>query len=170
MLAESIAVLGLISPLTVDRHYHLLAEGQRKAALKRLAEQDPERFEDLFEEGVPVSLIDIDAGDETLEALQIEVEENTQRKNYTSGEIRGAARKLEEARYQKLQGRPGKGQKSLNRELMNVFGLSRRRVTQILNQKETALDEKSAHFSQKCKSTRSKQRSSEPTWSNTSRG
>ena len=140
-LVNSISVLGLITPLTVDRHYHLLAGAHRRAALQRLSEEQPERYFDLFRDGVPVRVMDIDADSDTVDALQIEVEENTQRRNYTAAEIREAAHKLESAGYERLRGRPAAGEKSLNRELMAVFRLSRRRITEILNQDP----EKSAH-------------------------
>lgn len=133
-LMESIAILGLIAPLTVDRHYRLLAGGHRRAALEKLAKEDPKRFNELFSEGVPVNIMDIDGETDTVRALQIEVEENTQRKNYTPNEIREAARKLEEAGYEQLKGRPAQGQKSINRELSSVFGLSRRYITKIMNE------------------------------------
>jgi ParB-like chromosome segregation protein Spo0J len=142
-LMESIAILGLIAPLTVDRHYRLLAGGHRKAALEKLAKEDPKRFKELFSEGVPVNIMDIDGETDTVRALQIEVEENTQRKNYTPNEIREAARKLEEAGYEQLKGRPAQGQKSINRELSSVFGLSRRYITTIMN--EPKQGKKSAH-------------------------
>jgi ParB family transcriptional regulator, chromosome partitioning protein len=133
-LTASIAVLGLITPLTLDRQNRLLAGSHRRSALQQLTQQNPERFEVLFPEGVPVRIMDVDAATDTVDALQIEVEENTQRRNYTAAEIREAARKLESAGYERLRGRPLTGQKSLNRELMNVFRLSRRRITEILNQ------------------------------------
>ena len=135
-LVDSIAVIGLITPLTVDRHYRLLAGGHRKAALIRLATENPERFAELFAEGVPVRVMAIDAEVDTIDALQIEVEENTQRRNYTAAEIREAARKLEEAGYERIRGRPAQGQKSLNRELMSVFRLSREYISRILNESD----------------------------------
>jgi ParB-like chromosome segregation protein Spo0J len=113
-----------------------LAGGHRKAALVRLATEKPERFAELFAEGIPVRVMVIDAEVDTIDALQIEVEENTQRRNYTAAEIREAARKLEEAGYQRLRGRPAQGQKSLNRELMSVFRLSREYISRILNESE----------------------------------
>ena len=137
-LMSSIAALGLITPLTVDSRYRLLAGGHRKEALIKLLEESPNRFRELFESGIPVRVMNIDSEVDIVDAIQIEVEENTQRKNYTPSEIREAARKLEDSGYQKLKGRPKKGQKSLNRELMNVFRLSRRRITEILNEKDDA--------------------------------
>lgn len=132
-LVFSIAVLGLISPLTVDRKYRLLAGAHRRAALQVLLDERPERYHELFMDGVPVRVMDLDAESDPVDALQIEVEENTQRRNYTVAEIREAAHMLEVAGYERLRGRPAPGEKSLNRELMNVFRLSRRRITEILN-------------------------------------
>ena len=133
-LVESIAVIGLITPLTVDCKYRLLAGGHRKAALIRLANDNPERFAELFSDGIPVRVMAIDGEVNAIDALQIEVEENTQRRNYTAAEIREAARKLEEAGYRRIRGRPAEGQKSLNRELMTVFRLSREHISRILNE------------------------------------
>lgn len=65
--------------------------------------------------------------------MQIEVEENTQRRNFTVIEIREAAIKLEAVGYQRLKGRPREGEKSLKRELAKVFRLSDDRIQKILN-------------------------------------
>ena len=132
-LVNSISVLGLISPLTVDQNYKLLAGAHRRAALQQLSGENPKRYSELFGNGVPVRIMDFDAETHPVDALQVEVEENTQRRNYTVAEIREAARKLERAGYERLRGRPAPGQKSLNRELMSVFRLSRRRITDILS-------------------------------------
>lgn len=132
-LVSSIAVLGLITPLTVDRKYCLLAGAHRRAALQRIFQEQPDRFQDLFPDGVPVRVMDVDSSIDAVDALQIEVEENTQRRNYTAAEIREAARKLENAGYEQLRGRPKAGQKSLHREIQKVFRLSDRRIRKILN-------------------------------------
>jgi ParB family transcriptional regulator, chromosome partitioning protein len=135
-LADSISVLGLISPLTVDRKGHLLAGGHRRAAIHQISFEQPERFDELFSNGIPVRVIDIDASIDEIDALQIEVEENTQRRNFTVAEIREAAIRLESAGYERLRGRPKQGQKSLKRELANVFRLSEDRIQRILNDSE----------------------------------
>jgi ParB family transcriptional regulator, chromosome partitioning protein len=135
-LADSISVLGLISPLTVDRKGHLLAGGHRRAAIHQISFEQPERFDELFSNGIPVRVIDIDASIDEIDALQIEVEENTQRRNFTVAEIREAAIRLEAAGYERLRGRPKQGQKSLKRELANVFRLSEDRIQRILNDSE----------------------------------
>ena len=132
-LAESILVLGLITPLTVDRYGHLLAGGHRRAALHKIKIEQPQKYLELFPEGIPVRVVDIDATQDSVEALQIEVEENTQRRNFTVIEIREAAIKLEAVGYQRLKGRPREGEKSLKRELAKVFRLSDDRIQKILN-------------------------------------
>ncbi|WP_024546337.1 ParB N-terminal domain-containing protein [Picosynechococcus sp. NKBG15041c] len=133
-LAESILVLGLITPLTVDRHGHLLAGGHRRAALHQIKLAYPEQYAALFPEGIPVRVVDIDAATDAVDALQIEIEENTQRKNFTTTEIKEAAQKLEQAGYKRLRGRPKAGEKSLKRELAKVFRLSEDRIQRILNE------------------------------------
>jgi ParB family transcriptional regulator, chromosome partitioning protein len=132
-LVDSILVLGLIAPLTVDRNGQLLAGGHRRAALLQITQEQPDRFEELFSDGIPVRVMDIDASIDEIDALQIEVEENTQRRNFTPIEIREAAIRLESAGYERLRGRPRPGQKSLKRELANVFRLSEDRIQKILN-------------------------------------
>jgi ParB-like chromosome segregation protein Spo0J len=132
-LAESIGILGLITPLTVDRNGYLLAGGHRRAALSHLKTAAPDYYLELFPEGIPVRVIDIDATEAAIEALQIEVEENTQRRNFSPNEIKNAATKLEAAGYSRLKGRPKEGEKSLKRELAKVFRLSEDRIQKILN-------------------------------------
>lgn len=132
-LAESILVIGMITPLTVDRYGHLLAGGHRRAALHKIKLEQPQQYLELFPEGIPVRVVDIDATQDSIEALQIEVEENTQRRNFTVIEIKEAAIKLEAAGYQRLKGRPREGEKSLKRELAKVFRLSEDRIQKILN-------------------------------------
>ena len=139
-LSESVEVLGLITPLTIDAEGALLAGGHRRAALTLLQERAPERFEELFSEGIPVHRLTLNSAEQPVEALQLEVEENTQRLNYTAEEIREAARRLEEAGYERLKGRPREGQRSLKRALQQVFRLSDRRIQQLLNTPHTAQD------------------------------
>ena len=133
-LMESIEILGLISPLSVDREGTLLAGGHRRAALVLLAKQNPDYFAEQFAEGIPVYRLSILAEEAPIEALQVEIEENTQRRNYSAVEIRQAARRLEKAGYEKLKGRPKEGQKSLKQALQRIFKLSDRRIQMILNE------------------------------------
>ncbi|MBD2655520.1 MULTISPECIES: ParB/RepB/Spo0J family partition protein [Synechocystis] len=132
-LAESISFIGLITPLAVDSQNHLLAGAHRRAALQKIEEEDPNLYKELFPAGVPVKVFDFEASENSLEALQIEIEENSQRRNFTPTEIKKAAQRLEEAGYKSLKGRPRKGQKSLKRELAKVFGLSEDRIQRLLN-------------------------------------
>ena len=83
---------------------------------------------------MPVHRLPLDSARSPVEALQLEVEENTQRLNYSAQEIREAAKRLEEAGYERLRGRPKAGQKSLKRALQDVFRLSDRRIQQLLNE------------------------------------
>lgn len=132
-LAESIAVLGLITPLTVDRNGCLLAGGHRRSAIHKLKQENPELYIELFPEGIPVRVLDIDATEDSSEALLIEIEENTQRRNFTTKEVKEAAQKLEQAGFIVPAGRPKSGQKLLKRELAKVFRLSEDRIQKILN-------------------------------------
>lgn len=136
-LMESIEILGLISPLSVDREGTLLAGGHRRAALLLLSQENPEYFAEHFAEGIPVYRLDLLAQEAPIEALQVEIEENTQRRNYSSNEIRQAAKRLESAGYEKLKGRPKEGQKSLKQALQRIFKLSDRRIQMILNEDKT---------------------------------
>lgn len=88
---------------------------------------------ELFPEGIPVRVVDIDATQDSVEALQIEVEENTPRRDFTVIEIKETAIKLEAAGYQRLRGRPKEGEKSLKRQLAKVFRLSEDRIQKIWN-------------------------------------
>lgn len=132
-LAESIAVIGLITPLTVDKHGCLLAGGHRRAAIHKIQQENPELYGELFPEGIPVRVVNIDAIADTSEALLIEIEENTQRRDFTAKEVKEAAIKLKNAGYVVPAGRPKKGQKLLKRELAKVFRLSEDRIQKILN-------------------------------------
>lgn len=139
-LMESIEILGLISPLSVDREGTLLAGGHRRAALVLLAQHNPEYFTEHFAEGIPVYRLDLLAEEAPIAALQVEIEENTQRRNYSAIEIRQAAKRLEKAGYEKLKGRPKEGQKSLKQALQRIFKLSDRRIQMILNEDTEAKD------------------------------
>lgn len=157
-LMESIEILGLISPLSVDREGTLLAGGHRRAALVLLAEHNPEYFSEHFAEGVPVYRLDLLAEEAPVEALQVEIEENTQRRNYSAIEIKQAAKRLEQAGYEKLKGRPKEGQKSLKQALQRIFKLSDRRIQAILNQDEQLEKYKSTELPVSQKSLHSAQR------------
>ena len=132
-LAKSIALLGLIEPLAVDSQNRLLAGGHRKAAISHLRETDPNAFEKHFPEGIPVHRLSFDAELQPDFAIQIEIAENEQRRDYTTAEVRAIADRFREAGYG-VKGRPAKGQASLIPALMAVVGKSRATVKRYLSE------------------------------------
>ena len=132
-LAESIAVLGLIEPLVVDQTGRLLAGGHRKAAIALLKDTNPDAFTERFPSSqIPVRVMPFDAQQESDLALQIEVAENEQRRDYTPNEVRAIANRLRDAGFVDLKGRPKKGQKALMPALSAVIGKSIRTVQSYL--------------------------------------
>lgn len=124
-LVQSIADLGLIEPIVVDRRGRLLAGGHRLEALRRLSQEQPERFRERFPaESVPVRMFDIDAETQPDLALGIEVAENTNRRDYTVDEVRELAKRLKAAGYRDSAGRPAEGEKALKPALSVIVGKS----------------------------------------------
>lgn len=133
-LAESIAVLGLIEPLVVDKQGRLLAGGHRLAAIHLLKEVGLDKYQTRFPgDRVPVRMLDFDAEKEPELALQIEVAENEQRRDYTAGEVRAIADRLRSAGYVDVKGRPKEGDKPLMPALAVVVGKHLRTVRRYLN-------------------------------------
>jgi ParB family chromosome partitioning protein len=140
-LMESIAALGLIEPLAVDKHGCLLAGGHRLAAIAQLKETDLKTFNQHFTAGVPVRVMDFDAQQNPDRALEIEIAENEQRRDYTPSEVRAIADRLIEAGYKETKGRPKAGEKALAPALQTIIGKSRRTVMNYL-----AGDERKSSF------------------------
>jgi ParB family transcriptional regulator, chromosome partitioning protein len=139
-LAESIAVLGLIEPLVVDLAGRLLAGGHRKAAIALLKDTNPDAFTEQFPSSqIPVRVMPFYAQQEPDLALQIEVAENEQRRDYTPDEVRAIADRLREAGFVDLKGRPKKGQKALMPALSAVIGKSIRTVQSYLADSEAPI-------------------------------
>lgn len=138
-LVRSIEALGLIQAIAVDQQGCLLAGGHRRAALHKLREQNPERFEFLFPTGIPVRVMDFDAAADPEMAIAIETAENEKRKDYTPKEVRELADRLVEAGYTygSKGGKPKKGQKALRPALAFVIGKSERTVARYLNPSKT---------------------------------
>jgi ParB family chromosome partitioning protein len=133
-LAESIAVLGLLEPLVVDRWGRLLAGGHRKAAVFVLKEANPAAYAKHFSSDlVPVRVVDFDAEENPDLALQVEVTENEKRRDYTPGEVRALAERLRGAGYADVKGRPAKDKKALRPALEVIIGKSIRTVRRYLN-------------------------------------
>jgi ParB family transcriptional regulator, chromosome partitioning protein len=134
-LAESIAVVGLIEPLVVDIKGRLLAGGHRRAAISLLKEEHADKYQKHFpNERVPVRIMPFDSEEEPDLALQIEIAENEQRRDYTPAEVRALANRLREAGYVETKGRPGKRQKALRPALEVIIGKSLRTVRRYLNE------------------------------------
>jgi ParB family chromosome partitioning protein len=131
-LAESIAVLGLIEPLVVDRQGQLLAGGHRLAAIAQLKEADLDTFKQHFAAGVPVRVMEFDADVDPTRALEIEIAENEKRRDYTPAEVRTIAERLKQAGYKDSKGRPRTGEKALTPALQTIIGKSRRTVMSYL--------------------------------------
>lgn len=131
-LSESIALLGLIEPLVVDSSNRLVAGGHRKAAILHLRETAPEAFEKRFSEGVPVHRVGFDAQLQPDLAVQLEIAENEQRRDYTPAEVRAIADKFRGVGFRGTVGRPAKEQAALVPALMAVVGKSRRTVMRYL--------------------------------------
>lgn len=128
-LAESIATIGLIQPIAIDRHGHILAGSHRRAAIIHVKKHASEAFKKHFPKSqIPVRIFDIDSTEDTKLALDIEVTENQARKNYSPEEIRQIANRYREAGYQDYPGRPPKGAKLLSKTISTVVGKSERTV------------------------------------------
>ena len=144
-LASSIAVLGLIEPLVLDNQGRLLAGGHRLEAIRLLKEQQVENYQLLFPGSrIPIRTLPFDAELDPDLALQVEVAENEQRRDYTHNEVRAIADRLRVAGYIDLKGRPKKGQKALMPALAVVVGKHLRTVQRYLNPEQDSDPEKSA--------------------------
>ena len=136
-LVESIRVVGLITPLAIDREFTLLAGAHRLEALKTLARQDPEHFQRLFSSHkVPARIMDISANTDQLLALRVEIEENEKRRDYTPAEVLEVAQTLESAGFTRSRGRPLPGEKPLIPALEAIFGKSKATIKRYLAQEE----------------------------------
>jgi ParB family transcriptional regulator, chromosome partitioning protein len=132
-LMNSIAALGLIEPLAVDNQGRLLAGGHRLAAIQQLREQQPAIFQQQFPDGmVPVRVMNFDAEADPAQALNIEIAENEQRRDYTPAEVRAIAERLRIEGYKNVRGRPKEGEKALAPALQIIIGKSRRTVVSYL--------------------------------------
>ena len=128
-LADSITAIGLISPIAVDRNGCLLAGLHRRSALALIKSSNAEAWNRHFPGGrVDVKVFDFDSVAEPSKALDIEVEENQQRKDYTPKEVRELAERLKGAGYKDYPGRPPKGAKTLTKALTELTGKSTRTV------------------------------------------
>jgi ParB family transcriptional regulator, chromosome partitioning protein len=136
-LMLSIATLGLLEPLVLDRRQRLLAGGHRKAAIHLLKEKMPGAYAEHFpQELVPVRILDFDADQNSDLALQIEIAENEIRRDYTAKEVRTLAERLKAAGYVDPKGRPAAGEKALRPALQVIIGKSIRTIQRYLKESE----------------------------------
>ncbi len=131
-LRDSIAAVGLISPIAVDTNGVLLAGLHRLDAIKALQKTDRKRFDELFGAGVPVRKFEFDAVTDPSQALIVEATENEQRRDYTPEEVRQLAHRLAAAGYTQREGRPAKGEKALRPALALIIGKSEKTVQRYL--------------------------------------
>jgi ParB family transcriptional regulator, chromosome partitioning protein len=132
-LRDSIAAIGLISPIAVDTNGVLLAGLHRLDAIKALQKTDSNRFDELFgATGIPVRRFDFDAVTAPSQALTVEAVENEKRKDYTPEEVRKLADRLVAAGYRKTRGKPKAGQKALAPALAVIISKSTKTVQRYL--------------------------------------
>lgn len=128
-LTESISVLGLLEPLVVDVRARLIAGNHRLIALRHLREEDKDTFLEHFPgEEIPVRMMQFDAAEESDRALQCEVAENEQRRDYTPTEVKALAERLKSAGYSYGKGRPSQGSKPILPALETIVGKSARTI------------------------------------------
>eukprot|EP00210_Caulerpa_lentillifera_P009630 g9186.t1 len=132
-LCESISALGLIEPLVIDQEGVLLAGGHRKAAIAHLKIENSQQYQKHFpEDMVPVRIMDFNSKTDPERALEIEIAENEQRRDYSIAEVKAIAERLRKAGYTESSGRPKKGEKALKPALSVVIGKSIRQVKRYL--------------------------------------
>lgn len=132
-LKESIATLGLIEPLVIDKSNVLLAGGHRLAALQRLNAENAALFQQHFaNDMVPVRMMPFHIKEAPQQAFQVEIAENEHRRDYTPAEARAIADRLREAGYRDIKGRPRQDQKPLMPALALVMGKNLRTVQRYL--------------------------------------
>jgi len=136
-LAESIAVLGLIEPLVIDNQSRLFAGGHRLAAINHLKETQPDKYQEKFpHELIPIRRLPFNGDEDPELALQIEIAENEQRRDYTPTEVKAIGDRLREFGYSDVKGRPKKGQKALMPALAVVVGKHLRTIQRYLGDDE----------------------------------
>ena len=83
---------------------------------------------------IPVRIYEIDSSKDTDQALQIEITENTQRRDYTSEEVLSLYNLLISKGYTDQRGRPKEGEKPVKAMIATIIGQSTRTVKRKLDQ------------------------------------
>jgi ParB family chromosome partitioning protein len=166
-LAESIAAIGLVQPIAVDKNRRLVAglhrleacrllllkPKARHSAFQRLTGADkveeaanrlealpaPAKLPEPLTAGeMPCRVFtDLDVVQDQDAALAAEAAENTARREYDKAELEAVVQKLKKAGYRELKGRPKKGQKALRPALQMVLGIGPRQATNVLQKAAT---------------------------------
>ena len=146
-LSESIAALGLIEPIVIDRTGRLLAGAHRLASVRLLKKDNSETYNKHFpDHAIPVRIMPFDAEKEPNRALDCEVAENEHRRDYTVKEVRALAERLKAAGYLATRGRPQTGEKALVPALQVIVGKSRRTLTRYLAENDNEKNEPNGSF------------------------
>lgn len=146
-LSESIAALGLIEPIVIDRTGRLLAGAHRLASVRLLKTDNSPAYNKHFpDDAIPVRIMPFDADEKPNKALECEVAENEHRRDYTAKEVRELAERLKSAGYLATRGRPQKGEKPLVPALQVIVGKSRRTLTRYLAENENEKNEPNGSF------------------------
>ena len=141
-LQDSIIQMGLLQPIVVDQKNKLLAGGHRLAAIQKMKGDRPEDFVIKFPgELVPVRVISI-ARSTGIGALQVELAENEQRRDYTEDELKVIIQRLQEAGYSMAKGgKINDKNKHITRAISSLLGKSERQARRILRSMDRTVRE-----------------------------
>lgn len=167
-LAESIAAVGLLEPLVIDRDDCLLAGGhrlgaclllcadprERGARLLELCADGPEKIDPallnlaqslpavyaLDPDKIPTRVINFSSLRDPGRALLIEATENEKRRDYTPTEVRTLYRRLLDQGYVDRRGRLAVGEKAAQPTLAVIIGKSIRTVQRMLAATDEAVN------------------------------
>ena len=134
-LADSIAAVGLIQPVVVDRFHRILAGAHRRAALQLWRQRDAAAYAARYGDGIPVHIYDLDAAADPERALAIEITENEKRRDYTKREAIAMAERLQKAgfSYRPHAGAPRAGERMLIPVLAVMIGKSEKTIRRYLH-------------------------------------
>lgn len=165
-LAESICAVGLLQPPAIDKMHRIIAglnritacrlllthPGARRTFLSGLQGFDEEMTgridalpaivalpEPLAGGKIPVRvMLDLDAHQDPEGALAAEAAENVARRQYTPAEVKALAKRLRDAGFREVVGRPKKGEKALRPALELVLGKSTSTIKRMLGEQGSA--------------------------------
>jgi ParB family chromosome partitioning protein len=116
-------------------------EDDRFEAINLLKEGNPGAWNFHFPNDlVPVRMMNFDAEEDSDLALQVEIAENEQRKDYTRAEVKAIAQQLKDRGYIDRPGRPREGEKALRPTLNIIIGKSIRTIQRYLNESDNTVE------------------------------